>query len=631
MEDERRRTNDGRQTTNDGRRRPFSRWSLVVGHWSFVVGRNWAAPLNPLLLVYLVLTLTAFFVSPLPERSLPYLAQAGGGVAGFLVVYAWLDSPARLRGLFQALVLAGGALALAGLFLVEWPSQYLFDLRPLLSLLPRPPVPFSIHPNALAGILLLPACLAGGVWRLEMSRWRRAWLAAAILLIALMLALTQSRNAWLALLAAWVAYHLWGRFRFAYLALGLGALIAFPLTVNLLPEQGLTHLERGAAFVDNLTKSGEADEPSWLSRLELWRAAGQTLADYPAVGAGLHTFEPASRANYVYAVVSPQFNFTHAHNLFWQTAVNLGFAGLLTAVCLWGVALWGLWSRRPPSVSEDDEGRTTNDQRSLFVLRPSPFVSEANWAAVVGAALVGYLWFNLFDLIAWEQLGAIFFWLLLAAALRLGPAQKTARPALLAGVCLAVWLVLLLAPSGGANWRRLQLDQARFAQTGPPSVSPTAFANDARRLGLVYFLRQDAEAAVAAWQADEESVPFLRQQGIAAFYAGEWETAVVWHHLALRLDPTDGLTHYWLGRAYHIQDDPAPALAHYDLALTNLLASAAPALLAEIWEARGRVLAQMADWEAAADSFAQAVALFPDNPDYAQQLRQVNFLLQGEE
>lgn len=583
-----------------------------------IMRSDWATPLNPFILLYLIFTLTAFVVSPLPERSLPYLIQAGGGVSGFLIVYAWLDRPARLRWLLQAMVLAAGALSLAGFFLVEWPSQYLFDLRLALTHLPHLPLPFSIHPNAIAGALLPPLCLAWGVWRFRLSRWQRAWLIVAVALMSLMLLLTQSRNAWLALLAAWVAYQVWGRFRFVYFAIGLGVLIALPFAVNLLPAAGLSHLERGVAFVDNASKSGESDEPSWLSRLEIWRVAGQTLADYPAVGVGLYAFEPMSRANYVYAVVSPQLNFTHAHNLFWQTTVNLGIMGLLTAVCLWGATLWGLWQRQP-QLALDGVGWTAVDWTAV------------DWTAVVGAAFISSLWFNLFDLIAWEMKAGVTIWLLLAVAMRLSPAQKTYKASGLAGVVLAAWLILLLSPSGQGNWQRLQLDQARFTQTTAPPMSPTTFANDARRLGLAYFLRQEVDTAVSAWQADAQSVTFLRQQGVMAFYEGEWETAVTWHNLALQLDKTDGLTHYWLGMAYEAQGNPTLARRHYDLALANLRESGPTDVVAETWEGRGRVMAQSGQWKAAADSFAQAVALFPDNPDYAQQLREVNLLLQEEE
>jgi putative inorganic carbon (hco3(-)) transporter len=565
--------------------------------------------LNPFILLYLIFTLTAFVISPLPEHSLPYLIQAGGGAAGFLVVYAWLNRPARLRGLLQGLVWAGGALALAGLFLVEWPAQYLFDLRPLLNQLPRLSTSFSIHPNAMAGAILPPLCLAGGVRQLKLSRGQRLLLLVSVALMGLMLLLTQSRNAWLALLVAWAAYRLWGRFHFAFLALGLGLLITLPFAVTLLPEAGLATLERSVTAADTLTKSGGVEDPSWLSRLEIWRVAGQTVADYSVLGTGLYTFEPVSRANYVYTVVSPRLELAHAHNLFLQTAVNLGLMGVLTLLALWGLVLWGLWQRRPQF---------------------EPGGDGVEWTAVLGAALVGYLWFNLFDLIAWEMRAGVFIWLYLATALRLSPA----RPQLSAkwvGTVLAVWFIVLFSPLGRQNWQHLRLDQARFAQTGALTISPTAFTNDARRLGLAYFLQQEAETAVVTWQADGQSVPFLRQQGMVAYLDGAWETAVVWYNLALQVDDTDGLTHYWLGLVYHFEGDPDQARRHYDLALAALIEGGPPTVVAEIWEARGRVLAQMTEWQASADSFAQAVALFPDNPDYRQQLEQVSQLLPGGE
>jgi len=570
---------------------------------------EWGTPLNPLLLLYLVLTLVAFLVSPLPQRSLPYLVQTAGGTALFLFAYRWLHSLARLRWLLWALVLGGGAVAAVGLLLVEWPAQYLFDLRPFLTHLPRLSTTFTIHANAMAGALLPLFCLAGGLWQFKLSGWQRALLIVALFFMGLMLLLTQSRNAWLALLAAWAAYRLWGKTRFSFAAIGLGLLLVLPFVASLLPAAGLAHLEQGVTMLDDLTKSGETDEPSWLSRLEIWRVAGQTITDYPVLGAGLHTFEPVSRVNYVYALVSPRFNFAHAHNLFLQTAVNLGLVGLLVMAGLWGVLLWSLWQRQPQIIIE-----------------------SGDWTAVLGATFIGLFWFNLFDLLAWEMKAGIFIWLLLAIAMRLSPARPLFETSYLISAAVGVWLILLLSPPGQANWRHLQLDQVRFGQTAALSLPSADFAHDARRLGLAHRERGEIEMAVSVWQADEESVSFLRQQGMAAYLAGEWETAVGWYNLALQIEETDGLTHYWLGLAYQYQgDDPAQALAQYDRALADLLDDVQPALLADIWEARGRVLVQLAEWEAAADSFAQAVALFPDNPDYLQQLNQVNQLLQEKE
>jgi tetratricopeptide (TPR) repeat protein len=64
---------------------------------------------------------------------------------------------------------------------------------------------------------------------------------------------------------------------------------------------------------------------------------------------------------------------------------------------------------------------------------------------------------------------------------------------------------------------------------------------------------------------------------MVAYLAGEWETAVGWYNLALQIDETDGLTHYWLGLAYQYQgDNPVQALTHYDRALADLLDDGPP-------------------------------------------------------
>ena len=131
-----------------------------------------------------------------------------------------------------------------------------------------------------------------------------------------------------------------------------------------------------------------------------------------------------------------------------------------------------------------------------------------------------------------------------------------------------------------------------------------------------------------AWQTDEQSGPFVRQQGLLAYEKGELKTAVDWFTLALQLDGTDGLSHYWLGLAYEDRGSPELALRQYDLALAMLGDNGSASSVAEVWEGRGRVLAGLTEWQAAAHAFAQAAAIFPDNPDYAQQLRQITELLQ---
>lgn len=559
-------------------------------------------PINPSILLYLCATGIAFVVSPLPWHSLPRLIIVTGGVVGFWLIHDWLEGANGLHRLLQSGVILGGVLALIGLFTVQWPSQYIVDVRPLLIHLPRTTNSSFLHPNELAGVLLLLLPLAAVALPTTTHRYGRYALLISTLLMGLMLLLTQSRNAWLALLVATAVYRFWGRIRFAYFALGGLALILIPFALGFAEE--VHPVQSVINQIDDATKSGPADEPSWLIRLEIWSVAGQMAADYPVLGGGLYTFDPLSRLNYVYTIIPSHFQFTHAHNLYWQTAVSLGLVGLVALLAIWGAALHGLWAQKPP-----------------IALRPAT-------AAVVGAACVAYLCFNLFDMVAWEQKPGLLIWALLAVALRLSPPDQPAairRRHLAVGFVTAVWFLLLLSPIGRQNWQRLQLDQARVQHTAL-TIEPTAFTADARRLGLAYWHNQQMQTAVTAWRHDPQAAQFLRQQGVLAYDAQEWETAVQWLTLSLQLDAS-AASYYWLGMVYEAQKQPILAQQQYELALAALPGGETPQTQAEIWEGYGRIMAQQQKWATAAHAFAQAVSLYPQNGDYAQQLQQINNLL----
>lgn len=564
------------------------------------------------LFFYLLLTLIAYLVSPLPALSLPRLLYVTGGFFSFAALFAWLKDEARLRQFVGGMALFGGGMALVGLFTVQWPERQVIDLRPLTDALPHLSGPYSLNQNAVAGLLLLFLPFAWAVARPRSDSssvfWPGRWVGwGAAALILFLLFLTQSRNAWLALPVMAAAYWSWGRCRFRWLAVMLLFLTLLPFTVIWWPElvrqQGVEPL----ATLDTLTKTGQPPPQSWLSRLEIWSVAGQAIQDYPIWGTGLFTFVPISRANYLFTVVSPDFDFTHAHNLFLQATLNLGVGGALVLAGWLGMLLWGLWRPRL---------RITTDDTS---------VNE--WGAVVGTAFVGYWWFNLFDMLSLEQRQGIFVWLLLAAAARLTSPSTHSPLSRSPALILPIILLLLLpfSPAAARNWHFLRLDQSRF--TGQPLVElPPAAAADARRTGLVYWTQGDEAAALAAWQQDTQAVPFLRQQGSVALLANNPTAAIRWYDLALQLDGTDGPTYFWRGVAQMERGNDAAAQHDFQQAIAYLPAElpAARFLQAKAWEQLGRIEAQEERWESAAAAFAQAAALFPDNRDFQQQLNDVN-------
>lgn len=558
--------------------------------------------ITPFLLIYLSFALMAFVLSPLPALSLPRLVILLGGVFGYYAVSAWLTSAFRLSIFLSGLALFGAGLAIVGLFTMKWPERYVIDLRPLTDALPHLSGDFSLNHNAMSGMLLILLPITWAMaWQGGRYRWV-FWLAAV--LMAFVLLLTQSRNAWLAFFIGAAAYWSWGRVRFIWVATLFAILILIPFTLRWWPESVMALTENQLGVIDTATKTGLPAPQSWLSRLEIWSVALQAIGDYPVWGTGLSTFVPVSRANYIFTVLSPTFDFTHAHNLFLQTALSLGLAGVVAVSGIWFYTLRGLWQQKPALIT-----------------------AWSGWTAVLGAAAVGYLWFNLFDMLALDQRQGVVVWLFLAVASQFSP-KSAASPhrwfKLGQWSPLLLMVLLCLSPAAPRNWHFLQLDEARFTGQVPTSLHP-AVAADKRRCGLYYFLANDNESALKAWEKSPQAALYLRQQGVLAYSETQTEQAIAWYTLSLQLDANQGETYYWRGLAQETIGDGQAAQLDYQQAIELLVDEGwSRYLQAEAWEGLGHVLAAEGAWEAAAAAFAQAVALFPHHPDYIQQLEQIN-------
>lgn len=561
-------------------------------------------PLNGFIVLYLLLSAIAFLVSPLPARSLPRLTVLLLGVFGYYAILDILVAPVHLHQLAGSLAMIGGIIAVTSPFLMEVPIRYIVDLRFLTEHLPHIGQAFTIHHNQVAGTLLLLLPLSAVLWLYSPDRWQRRLFATMTSFMALTLLLTQSRNAWLGLLVALAAVTLWGRFRFRYLLPLLILLLVLPFLLTSLPATLSSPLQHGLSVLDNASKAGSNEYRSWLSRLETWSVSVQMLRDYPVIGAGLDVFEPSSRANYVYQVVSPTFAITHPHNVFLQTGINLGWAGLFTITGLWGTIWYGLW-------------RTT-----------APAEESYHWLkTALGASVVGYLSFNLFDIVAFEQRPGFLIWLILAMATRLmGNSLAHNRCLRMAQLAPALLFVLLcLTPALPHNWANLQLDRARLTAAPAPEGIAGAIQNDNRRLGMLLYLQNDIPQALRAWQADSDAVLFLQNQGQQAYYAGDAQTAVAWYTLALQVDPNAGSVYFWRGLAYETLDELDLALADYMTSIRHnqALDPASIALQAKAWAGAGWLYVRQEAWMAAAWAFSHAIDLAPQEASYQQQLDDV--------
>jgi len=548
--------------------------------------------------MYLFLAGIAMWVSPMPQYSIIHFVILLAGVFGYYAAADWLVTNDRQHSLLLALAVGGGTVALLGFFILEWPSRHIVNMQFITDKLPHLGGGFTIHHNEMAGLLLLLLPVALFLPRQSNRKIERVLLMATAVIMATMLLFTQSRNAWFALLLGLLAYKVWGRFHTRYLALLIFLWMLLPFAFVMLPTEQQHNVTQQIIVLDAATKGNSAAGQSWASRLEIWSTANQSIRDYPILGTGMRAFASVSRLNYVYTITPTTFPISHAHNLLLQTAVNIGIAGLATAVLLWLTTMTHLW-RRP------DE-------------------PNSHLTAVLGASFTAYLCFSTFDILALEQKPGIVIWLLLAAAMTVVPIKRQ-LPKALPFIPILLWFILLFTPLLSRNIANLQLDKARLAG-GALQVDVNALTSDNRRMGIAYWLMGEQDKALTKWQADDDAGQFLIGQGQQALVNGAWQTAVDWHTAAITLNPMDGLAYYERGRAYEAAQMPTHALADYEQAAV-LISSDNPVQQAAAWEGLGRLLVHSGEWERAAFAFAQANSLVPDWLDYQQQLRDVNQML----
>lgn len=244
-----------------------------------------------------------------------------------------------------ALVLAlGSGSALLSFMGTRWTVKFGF-LRELVEAIPRllPQVLPSVegfNPNTVAGTLItfvplqaaLFLCLLYYPIRRRWYRWG-AWIGvigSSLMTLGVVL-LSQSRAAWAALILGMMAF-LWLAFRrlrpvlgVLVLALGVGILFLGPGFIQTWLDQAST------LDMNTLSLAG---------RIEIWSRALYGVMDFPFTGMGMDMFREVVWILYPLFRISPNRDIGHAHNVFLQTALDLGIPGLICYLALLGVTLF---------------------------------------------------------------------------------------------------------------------------------------------------------------------------------------------------------------------------------------------------------------------------------------------------
>jgi putative inorganic carbon (hco3(-)) transporter len=316
-----------------GRLAPFFALSLILptaGRWigyGYLVRRS---PLNVPAVMLLVPAFGGYATSVAPDVS---WAKLWGIVLHVAILFALVNnlrSERLLSWSAPALLAATGAIAALSLIGTDWSQVRLIDLPQLYARLPRVDlglpgsgVPRSqplFHPREVgaAMAMLLPVALAQVLFA---RPWKWRAMAGAITLLAgAVLLLSQAVMGLFGLGIACCLLAVWWRRRLIAPLLLVVALIALMLTVY-------NSAQLARALLDPNNSLGIA----FVLRFDMWSRALAMIRDMPLTGIGLNTYPLIQSHFYTGYLIGPE---PHAHNLWLQTAVDLGLPGLLTFIWL---------------------------------------------------------------------------------------------------------------------------------------------------------------------------------------------------------------------------------------------------------------------------------------------------------
>jgi putative inorganic carbon (HCO3(-)) transporter len=193
------------------------------------------------------------------------------------------------------------------------------------------------NPNDLAGMCLLVTAWAAGLFVTERTPWIRWSAFAGVVLLPFIILLTQSRGAFIALvaIAAFVLRSYWRRPRYIFMAallVGIAVLAA--------PDSVWTRLGTLKEVASQDANVKVNDEGSARQRLEIWKVARTIVSENPVFGVGLGAY---GQTHYIYAQ-RPQFDPTargprDTHSTYLGIAAQTGIPGLIIFLVIIGVTL----------------------------------------------------------------------------------------------------------------------------------------------------------------------------------------------------------------------------------------------------------------------------------------------------
>lgn len=336
----------------------------------------------PIVILTLSIPIT-LWVTAFPEITTVQVLRLLSGIGFYYTIVNWSNSSDRLSKLINGLILSGLLLALSAPFVVEWSAKLAFipsQLYQPFSLILQD----SIHPNVIAGSLALILPISVGwilyAWQ-DLTALEKILAILSSLVMFLILGLTQSRAAWIAIFIVFIFFPIF-RWRWGWILSVLGILATLLATYAIGLTRVMTALVSGGSI------------RGIRSRLEIWERAYFMIRDFPFTGIGMGSFTQVADAMYPFTSAAPGTIF-HAHNLFLQIGVDLGLMGLIAWLTILAIHLIQAWKSRIG-------GKNNKNLRtqaigfallgSMLVLIIHGMMDSVVWGMVRPAPLVWAIW-----------------------------------------------------------------------------------------------------------------------------------------------------------------------------------------------------------------------------------------------
>ena len=299
--------------------------ALIVGivFWFFrlQIDSNFKMRLLPFdipVSIFILLGAVSVFNSPARDFELIYNYCSAVGLYGltYLLIGQNIRTSEHVKDLVKALSASALIVVLVGYF------QYVFGIEiaemqwadgELYPELRRHVFSTLENPNVLAGYLDVMICLALGLLAKFGERRDKLILIVAIISLAACLAMTHNHGAFLTLAIIFIIYGFLQDWRI---------LTVFALIIGVL-------LYNDSNFFDKvITFFTTTEDTSEILRTGIWVSTISMIADHPFVGIGWGAYE-FLYPHYNYYFADSKILVNHAHNLYLQTAAEVGIAGAL--------------------------------------------------------------------------------------------------------------------------------------------------------------------------------------------------------------------------------------------------------------------------------------------------------------